>query len=598
LDGASTSRSAVTSLAPLFGAWASRVRARLALRRALTGATAGLALAVLVAGIAWKVRRGDVRVHAAWLAVAGAASGLAVARRRRWSDGEVALFLDARLASSEVIATAIALGGETSSAGRVTIDRAVQTLVSGDARRARPRLFEVSHAALPVALVALVAIARLPLPPAPAATTAPGESRVTLAQVEGLEAIAKLAQVSARDDAQRERLAAIARDAAALKERLRAGMDRRDAQDRVARLRETIDTERLSLGDGPKRAGLESAVSRLEQTRATRGAARALGDHDLQEMDEETSRVANAREKQDRALADTALDEAASAARHAGASDVGAALDAERQLLAKRAAQADALREMAEALKQAGGASGLGDDAQRALDSLDREGSEADARALAKALADAWSKLTPEEKARLAAKMAKQRAQAGAAGSTAGNAPPPDAKDLEDSLRAMADGDDETEEARRQAALDAAGAGAGQAEAALGGSNAGGNPGGAGNAASNAKGGGNANGDGTGAGGSHDVGTGSHVGATAKLDGETVKSRAQTHLNAAAAMPSALTTFSPGRPGDVATALATGDLRAVGSTQMDGVEKSDVPEEYRDHVRQYFNPTSAKEGPR
>jgi hypothetical protein len=589
LDGTSTS-----SLTPLFGAWASRVRARLALRRALTGATLGLALAVVVASVAWKVRRADVRIHAAWLGLAGAAIGLAVARRRRWSDGEVALFLDARLASSEVIATAIDLDrGRVTSAGNAIVARAVEALASGDTRRARPRLFAPAHAAMPVALLALAAITRLPLPPAPASTTTPGESRVTLAQVEGLEAIAKLAQVSARDDAQRERLAAIARDAAALRERLRASMDRRDAQDRVARLREAIDTERLSLGDGPKRAGLESAVSRLEQTRATRSAARALGDHDLQEMDEETSRIANAREKQDRALADAAMDEAARAARGGGASDVGAALDAERQLLGKRAAQADALREMADALKQAGA---LGDDAQRALDSLDREGSESSARELAKALAEAWSKLTPEEKARLAAKMAKHRAQATAAAtdSAAGNAPPPDAKQLEEELRAMANDDTESDEARRQAALDAAGAGAGQAEASLGGSGAG--------AGGNKGGGGNANGDGTGGGGGHDFGTGSHTGATAKLDGETLKSRAQAHLNAAAAMPSSVTTFTPGRPGDVATALTTGDLRAVGSGELDGVEKSDVPQEYRDHVRQYFNPgggsTAAKDGPR
>jgi hypothetical protein len=424
---------------------------------------------------------------------------------------------------------------------------------------------------------------------------APGESRVTLAQVEGLEASAKLAQISARDDAQRQRLAAIARDAAALRESLRAGMDRRDAQDRLARLREAIDTERLSLGDGARRAGLESAVSRLEQTPATRGAARALGDHDLQEMDEETSRIANAREKHDRALADTAMDEAARAARGAGASDVGAALDAERQLLAKRAAQADALREMADALKQAGA---LGDEAQRALDSLDRQGSEESARELAKALAEAWSKLTPEEKARLAAKVAKQRAQAAAAaGSASSSAPPPDAKQLEDEMRAMANDDTESDEARRQAALDAAGAGAAQAEASLGGAGTGGNQGGAGNGPSAAQvGGGNASGDGAGGGGGHDFGTGSHAGTTAKLDGETFRSRAQAHLNAAAGMPSAVTTFSPGRPGDVATALTTGDLRAVGSGQLESVEKSDVPEEYRDHVRQYFNPGGGSRG--
>jgi hypothetical protein len=307
-------------------------------------------------------------------------------------------------------------------------------------------------------------------------------------------------------------------------------------------------------------------------------------------MDDEMARIANAREKKDRALADAALADAANAARREGANDVAAALDAERRLLTRRSEQSDELRALADALRQAGA---LGDGAQRALDSLDREGSEASQQALARALAEAWSKLTPEERARVAAKMAKPKP--GAASPARGQpGDPPDAKQIEDSLRAMADDDSETDEAQREGALDSAGAGASATEAELGGSGGGqpsgqpGKPGGGQNGAPS--GGGNASGDGSGAGGSHDFGTGSHAGSTAKVDGDTLKSRAQAHMNAGAAMPNPVTTFSPGRTGDVATALSTGDLRAVGNAQMEGVEKSDVPEEYRDHVRQYFNP--------
>ena len=61
-------------------------------------------------------------------------------------------------------------------------------------------------------------------------------------------------------------------------------------------------------------------------------------------------------------------------------------------------------------------------------------------------------------------------------------------------------------------------------------------------------------------------------------------------MSVAHAMPGAVTTFAPGRVGDVSTVQANGDLRAAAPAQLDGVEKSDVPEEYREHVRQYFNP--------
>ena len=34
----------------------------------------------------------------------------------------------------------------------------------------------------------------------------------------------------------------------------------------------------------------------------------------------------------------------------------------------------------------------------------------------------------------------------------------------------------------------------------------------------------------------------------------------------------------------------TGGLNVVGPSEVDGVEHSDVPEEYREQVRQYFQP--------
>jgi hypothetical protein len=55
-------------------------------------------------------------------------------------------------------------------------------------------------------------------------------------------------------------------------------------------------------------------------------------------------------------------------------------------------------------------------------------------------------------------------------------------------------------------------------------------------------------------------------------------------------MPGAITTLTPGKAGATANQRGTGDLRTVGPGEVDGVERSDVPEEYREHVRQYFQP--------
>ena len=69
-----------------------------------------------------------------------------------------------------------------------------------------------------------------------------------------------------------------------------------------------------------------------------------------------------------------------------------------------------------------------------------------------------------------------------------------------------------------------------------------------------------------------------------------MKSRAHGQINKNQPMPGTIQTFSQGRAGGTANTRGTGDLKVVGPTEIDGVERSDVPQEYRDQVRQYFQP--------
>jgi hypothetical protein len=338
-------------------------------------------------------------------------------------------------------------------------------------------------------------------------------------------------------------------------------------------------------------------VSALEKSAATRGAARALGDHDLEKLDAEMERLANAREREDRARAEAALQDAADAARRAGAPDVAKALEEEKRLLQERGARADSLRDLAEAMRRAGLGAG---EVQRRLDALNREASDADARALADAMRDALDKLTPEERARLAEKLASMAK--GAAGASDPQRLQDLAKQLEteegrkaleEAMRSMANEATTSGEAAGEAALDVAAGGAEATEREIAGDGAGGGSGGgsgSGAGSGTGAGGGGEASDGAGGGGSHDFGTGSHRGRTDVLAGDTLKSRAHGSLDHAAPMRPGATTFVPGRAGGTADARGTGDLRSVAPAEIEGIDKSDVPEEYREQVRQYFTP--------
>ncbi len=606
---------------PLFEHWAGAVRRRLVARRALTGLAIGLALAVLPALVAWKTRHGELRPLCALLGVAGAAAGLVVARRKRWSDVDVALWLDDRLQTEEAITTAVELRNQAEDddeARAVVVSTAATALAGADEARARPTVLRPLHALAPLAVAALVFVTRSPMPPAPVVAHAPGETKVQLAEVAGLKKVAELGEARARDEAQKERLEKIAKDADKLKADLDKGLEKREALDRIARLRDDIAAERLTLGEGEKRAGLEAAVSKLEENDATKEAAKALGDHDLEKMDREMERIANAREKRDRDSAKKALEDAAAAAKANGAPDVGKALAEEKKALEEREKRAEALRDLEKAMEDSGVAS---PEQKAEAESLDRKSDDATAKKLADAMGKALEKLTPEERKKLAEKL-KEKASKGGKQSDPQKlkdlaedlATPEGQKKLEDELKEMADEDDESPESKGEKSLDDAEQGADGAEGDIDGQPQGGpgkppgeGPGGEGQGQGGpgsghggdkmpiplpGQGQGSGPSDGSSGGGHHhDTGTGPHDGKTEPVGAAgTLKSRAHGPMNRAPGMPGSNTGFTPGKTGGTANVQGTGALGAAGPSEVDGVDHSDVPEEYREQVRQYFQP--------
>jgi hypothetical protein len=606
----------------LFGRWAGGVRRRMAASRGLTGAALGLVIGAAAAGALWKTGHGPLRPWAGAAGVLGACAGLAVGRRRRWGDEHVALYLDGRLGSGELVSTALELGkgGQRSGAAgeaeagasdgsyearAMVVTRATEVLEKGDPRRARLPVIRPWHAALPVAIAAIAYLSWLPLPRVQAAPPPPGADKVALAEIKGLEKAAKLGSLQTPDPEQKKRLEQIAHDAAALREKLKSGVERREALAEIARLQDAVQQERLSLGDGDRRKGLEAALSQLAQSPMTRDAAKALGDRDLVKFDEEMQKLANEREKADRDQAKKALEEAIAAAKKNGAEDVARALERQKQLLEERGKRADELRELGEALKGS-----LNEEDRKELEQHGNPGNDRDARKLAKAMEDALKKLTPEERKRLAEKLKQRAASNGMRPETAERMREmarelegaEGQRKLEDELRDLANQETDDEDAERQEGLDGAQKGLGEAQGQLGapvpipmagGPGKGSEPGagkgekGKGDGKGKGKGG---DGDGAGNGSGEDTGTGDHKGRSNDVTAEEMRARAKAKLDMRA--PSAGITIGrgAGRAGETANVQGTGALGQAGPAEVNGVDKSEVPEEYREQVGRYFQP--------
>lgn len=570
------------------------VRGWLLVRHALGGLALGALLGGAVAALLWWRRLGELRPWGfAAAMLLGLIGGLVLAWRKRWSDQALALYLDARLESSEVVTTALE-GGE--SVARQNVERqAATTLAAAKPAKLRPRFVSRWHALFPTASAAAVWLCVIPLPPAPLLPAAPaGVEKIQRNDLPGLERIEALAGLGAENSAQAERLKRFAAEAKKLREDLQKGIEKREALAKLGNLRDDIAAERQRFGDAKNRAGLDAATAELEKNKLTTKAGRALGEGDLTEFDAEMQRLASLAEKEDRDAARDALERAEKAARDKGAHGLADALDRQKKALDRAEANADALRELAKRLEGA-----LDDEGRSALREFGESGSPEAQRKLAEALDRALKRLTEEERKKLAENLRRDLERGGAGGKPMSREELDELlkrldekgadKLLEERLRELARRDP-SDDARREQGLDDAERGGADAQRGLGALPIPlGGPGG-GQAKSGPKQESAQGGPSGGPGGKRDEGRGDHSAGTPPLDVKELRSKADPKLLPGMPMHSATLGRAPARPGETANQLGTGKLGSAGPAEVGAVEGSDIPEEYREQVGRYFEP--------
>jgi hypothetical protein len=567
----------VTDFAPRFERWAGRIRARLAVRHALLGLTAGLALSALACGAAWWLGAGMPRSGLIVLVAFGAAGGLGLARRRRWSDADVALFLDARLQTREVVSTAVALGSEPAGdAGHDVVRQAMRALERPVTAGALPRLWTRWLLVAPPAAIAFAAAALAPTRAGPAVPVEPGTDAVVRADVPGLEAIEKLARLDVADPKAAADLDRATAEARALRAALRTGVERREALSRLAAIRDDLQSARLR-GAEHAAHGLAEAASALRAAVALREATEALEAGDLVAFDRHMHELANRAEAASRSAALEGLEAARQAAARIGSPELAERLRRDAEHFAARARDAELLRELAEALADA-----LSPRAREALERFRETGDLEAQRALAEALGEALRSLTEAERRRLAEQLSRQAEQARPGRALTPDelrqlaerlASPEGRQRLAETLRRLASASADPD-GLRQDALDEAERGLAEAERDLAGVPlpAPGQPG-----------------SGSGSPGP-DPSPGDHAGETAPVAGNTLRAKARTALDPSASTLAAGLGRTAPPPTSGFPAPTPRDLEAQGPSELEAVERGDLPEAYREQVRRYFTP--------
>jgi hypothetical protein len=316
-------------------------------------------------------------------------------------------------------------------------------------------------------------------------------------------------------------------------------------------------------------------------------AHRALAQGDVVAFDDEMRSLANQAESDARRAAREALSEAARAARERGAKQLAELLERQKQSFAEREALNRALTELGELLDQ---------QARRELDEHLRNGDPESAERLAEALARAFAQLSDEERKRLLESLKRKLAQDPA---LAPGDPerlramlerlntPEGQRALLDALRNNARGED----AERERALRDAERGAAEAEQSLGavpvplaqGKPPANGPSGPGqSAAPGAKAGQGGPGPGPGA--------GQHDGQTSAIDAPELRAKADTRVLPGLPLGAKGFGRAPGKSGETASQLGSGEVGKARSDAIGAIEGSDVPEDYREHVGRYFEP--------
>lgn len=406
-----SSLSRLDALAPL-----PRLLAVVAGRRALDRVVSVALPCALVAGAA-SVLLARYAHHVpravALAAIVPAFVPLVLARRRIERDAlPLALEVDHRLKADAAVVTA----AELLLASRATAEGLPERIQSDarkalDGRGARDVFAPLGrrHHATLAGAVALV-IAALVAPIRPARPTAPPRvvAKVKDAQTaEAARQVAESLEAAAREDPDHARpVEAVATAARQLARDLEHGMSRDEALARMDELERSADEALAWARDERHREAANAALAELD-TPDQRELRDALAQGDMSRVDEAVRRVADQREAAARRAAEEALARAAEAARSHGSNDLARALDEERDLLRRRGASNDLAREVARALGNTPGAQRIAEHLSRASQS-DRELS----RALDEVMREMDRTLTPEERRRLAEAMARMATQA------------------------------------------------------------------------------------------------------------------------------------------------------------------------------------------
>ncbi|MFO0694498.1 MAG: hypothetical protein U0230_13140 [Polyangiales bacterium] len=545
--------------------------ARELLRGLLAASTLAATLAVAIAVLAPRAPR----LPAAGLVLLGPLVGLFLARRRMPTESDLVAYVDHRLGADSTLLTLHELP-EPMPAGLASLRGEAERILRGKSPRdVRPRRAGRELLALPFVLGAFAIVPFLPVPPA--AVADPGAALVRLDASEALARIERLADLPVSD---RESLRRASREAEELRQRLAEGTTRADALDRLQRIREGVEAASRSESPSERRARDAAA----EALSSEPGMAEALANRDLARLAREVQRAAARREAADRARARESLRRAAEAARGSGDDRLADSLLHQESLLRHREEQAELARQLAEAMPElAGGRVG------RALERLSRDGdgAELDA-AMVEAMREAWSRLSPEERRRLAEAVSRAAADENRRAAEAGDggmpSSPRTADEIERELReALANLD--------RLSLRVGGGGQGglpipggpQGGGAQGGG--GGNPGGTGQGGSGTSGNQAGAGGGTGRGGGPG---GTPRGTTAQLGGDDLLARVRPTV-APGGTPSASWVEWVDPTGSEPTVGGGGAATGPGAAGQPGaVEHAPIPEEYRDHVRAYF----------
>ena len=515
--------------------------------------------------------------------VLGAVFGAVVAIRRRWSDADVALFLDARLSSDEVITSALGGAGSDDVLERVT-ESATRALAGAPRRVATPRILARRHALIVVALTVVALSPRIV--PAQTARVAPPPppARVTM-KLDELRKVEELAKLVARTDAERARREALAEKAHALAEKTAKGVDQREALNALGKLRDSVHAERADAR--MTAAGRRAASRALGRHSETASAADALARGDLVAFDAEMDRLARSLEAAARKTALAALDEARETAIAQGDAELAGALAEQQRLLKRRAEDSEALRELSRLLGDS-----VPKDVQRQLARLGRSPGQS-AEALAEALAGALAGLSPEERERLARKLAEAASAMKAENATstanleelAKALKSKEARDaLQKALKALANGAESGSSASERAlaaaelSVDAA------ARRVAGGQG----DGSASGKASTSGAGDDGNGS-SGSQASRGGGEGPHAGSTPAVAASSFTSRAAGAPLGGIPL-GAVPGVSPAAPVAVEPETRAAALEAARSREVGAVERSNVPREYREQVGRYFAP--------